>query len=72
MNFTDMNYTKIAAEAGISRNHLYKILRGKTNPSFKVVEAIARVLNCNTSEVLSFRKIFKGKNLEKKIKEGSE
>ena len=54
-SFSEINQAKFADTAGVSRNHMLKILSGETNnPGIKTIIAIAKRLNCSIDELVGY------------------
>ena len=55
-SFSEINQAKFADSAGVSRNHMLKVLSGDTNnPGIKTVVAIAKRLNCSLDELVGYK-----------------
>ena len=55
-SFSEINQAKFADSAGVSRNHMLKVLSGDTNnPGIKTVIAIAKRLNCSIDELVGHK-----------------
>ena len=54
-SFSEINQAKFADSAGVSRNHMLKVLSGDTNnPGIKTIIAIAKRLNCSIDELVGY------------------
>jgi len=50
----DLTQAYVAKKAGIHVNYYARIERGEENPSFEVLEAVARALRVKSSEIFPF------------------
>jgi transcriptional regulator with XRE-family HTH domain len=55
-SFSEINQARFADSAGVSRNHMLKVLSGDTNnPGIKTVVAIAKKLDCSIDELVGHK-----------------
>lgn len=52
INQTGLNYSEIARGIEISRNTIYNVLFGETNPSYSVINSIAAFLELTENDFL--------------------
>ena len=50
----ELTQVQVAEKAGIHVNYYARIERGEENPSFDVIESIAKALKVKSSEILPF------------------
>lgn len=50
----DMTQAEVAEKAGIHVNYFAQVERGEVNPSYEVLESIAKALKVKSSEILPF------------------
>lgn len=51
---SNMTQAEVAEKADIHVNYFAQIERGEVNPSYEVLEAIAKALKVNSSDILPF------------------
>lgn len=51
-----MTYQELAKRVDITYVGIWKITRGKTNPSMKVIEKLCRALSCDVGDIFSIKK----------------
>lgn len=52
----EMSYQEVARKTGITYPGLWKIAKGKTNPSLQIIAKLCKVLDCDVGDLFSIKK----------------